>query len=329
MLEKSMDGKYMVMVLCLTYNHELYLEDALKGFVMQKTNFPFIAVVIDDCSTDGTANILHQYEETYPEIIKAVYLPENYYSQGKSKYPFYKEYQDNSKYIALCEGDDYWIDPLKLQKQVDLLEQHEEYSMCCTAFSQTINGKESEKTKIVFDLDDIDIRQILEGQWIGTLTVMYRKGLVHDYKPPFSNLPMGDLPLWCHLAQKGTVKYIKDITANYRRLDKSACHFPELSKQFAFDLEAMRVREYYAKKIGYIDAFQATLSKKSKYMLDVCFCKGYMDIPLDKLWHFVSSYGKPSGYDKLKYWGLKSKSSYALSRLIYYVLKRQWGNKRH
>lgn len=123
--------KYTVCIHCMTYNHENYLADALEGFVMQKTTFPFVAVVIDDFSTDGTADVLRKYEAKYPDIIKAVYLKENYYSQRKSKEPFLKPYDSQSKYIAMCEGDDYWTDPLKLQKQVDFLESHPDYSMCC------------------------------------------------------------------------------------------------------------------------------------------------------------------------------------------------------
>ena len=108
----------MVCIHCTTYNHQAFLEDALKGFVMQQTTFPFVAVVIDDCSTDNTAQILRKYESEYPEIIKAVYLKENYYSQHKPKKPFFEPFDRDATYIALCEGDDYWTDPLKLQKQV-------------------------------------------------------------------------------------------------------------------------------------------------------------------------------------------------------------------
>lgn len=136
------DVKPLVLILCMTYNHEHYLEDALKGFVMQKTDFPFVAVVIDDASTDGTAVLLKKYEEQYPDIIKAVYLSENHYSIGKSKLPYYKKWKDMAKYIAICEGDDCWTDPLKLQMQVDILEKNPLLSSCFGGYFIHDNGQE-------------------------------------------------------------------------------------------------------------------------------------------------------------------------------------------
>ena len=125
------DQDYMVLIRCYTYNHEAYIEDALKGFVMQKTNFPFVAVVVDDASTDGTADVIRRYEAKYPEIIKGVYLKENHYSQKKPKMKYIAPWRERCKYEAICEGDDYWTDSSKLQTQVDFLESHPEYSMCC------------------------------------------------------------------------------------------------------------------------------------------------------------------------------------------------------
>lgn len=128
MTDKKKDRPF-VFVRCLTYNHEKYIEDALKGFVMQKTDFPFLAVVIDDCSTDGTADIVRRYEAQYPNIIKGIYLPYNFRSRGADKRPYYQQYIDKATYWAECEGDDYWTDPYKLQKQVDFMETHPECSV--------------------------------------------------------------------------------------------------------------------------------------------------------------------------------------------------------
>ena len=129
MIDKKKDRPF-VFVRCLTYNHEKYIEDALKGFVMQKTDFPFLAVVIDDCSTDGTADIVRRYEAQYPDIIKGIYLPHNFRSRGEDKRPYYQEYVDKATYWAECEGDDYWTDLYKLQKQVDYMESHPKCAIC-------------------------------------------------------------------------------------------------------------------------------------------------------------------------------------------------------
>ena len=124
----------MVTIRCITYNHEPYIRQCLEGFVMQKTNFRFEAVVHDDASTDGTAAIIREYAEKYPDIIKPLYETENQYSKHDGSLNRIMNAHMHGKYIAMCEGDDYWIDPLKLQKQVDFLEKNPEYSFCCHRF---------------------------------------------------------------------------------------------------------------------------------------------------------------------------------------------------
>ena len=122
-----MSHKIKLSVICLTYNHEKFIRQALDGFVMQKTNFPFEVIVHDDASTDETAKIIREYEIKYPELIKPIYQKENLWQKGiPTKNYIYPKI--NGKYVALCEGDDYWTDPLKLQKQVDFLEAHWCYS---------------------------------------------------------------------------------------------------------------------------------------------------------------------------------------------------------
>lgn len=122
----------MVSIRCTAYNHEKYIRDALEGFVMQKTNFRFEAIVHDDASTDGTAAIIREYAEKYPDIIKPIYETENQYSKHDGSLTKIMNEACKGKYIALCEGDDYWIEPYKLQKQVDFLESSPDYSMCWT-----------------------------------------------------------------------------------------------------------------------------------------------------------------------------------------------------
>lgn len=152
MKEQKKDRSF-VFVRCLAYNHEKYIEDALKGFVMQKTNFPFVVVIVNDASTDNTGNVIQNFinenfemngdgyycEDTdYANIIHAYHkinknclfyflsLKINHFGKISHR-PYYKKYSDVAKYWAECEGDDYWTDPQKLQKQVDFLEEHEEY----------------------------------------------------------------------------------------------------------------------------------------------------------------------------------------------------------
>lgn len=119
-----------VSISCLTFNHAPYIRQCLDGFLMQKTNFKFEVLIHDDASTDGTEEIIREYEAKYPDIIKPLYEKENQWNKGRRGSKTFNYPRAKGKYIALCEGDDYWTDPLKLQKQVDFLENNEEYSMC-------------------------------------------------------------------------------------------------------------------------------------------------------------------------------------------------------
>src|SRR5690554_6550272 len=122
--------KPVVSICCITYNHEPYIEDALKGFLIQETDFPFEILIHDDASTDRTADIIREYEAKYPRLIKPIYQVENQYSQGVKISAKFNFPRSQGKYIALCEGDDYWIDKDKLQKQYDFLKLNQEYSLC-------------------------------------------------------------------------------------------------------------------------------------------------------------------------------------------------------
>lgn len=125
------DREVMVSIKCLTYNHEPYIRQCLEGFVKQKTNFRFEAIVHDDASTDKTAEIVKEYAEKYPSIIKPIFEVENQYSKRDGTLTKIVNAHMRGKYVAMCEGDDYWTDPLKLQKQVDFMEANEEYAICC------------------------------------------------------------------------------------------------------------------------------------------------------------------------------------------------------
>lgn len=139
-----MNKTIIVSICCLTYNHEPYIRKCLDGFIMQKTNFPFEVLIHDDASTDRTADIIREYEAKYPDIIKPIYQTENKYSKGIGITKTYQFPRAQGKYIALCEGDDYWTDPLKLQKQVDFLEANQEYVMCGHKTEQLFEGENTE-----------------------------------------------------------------------------------------------------------------------------------------------------------------------------------------
>ncbi len=122
----------LVSISCITYNHRQYIRDAIKGFLMQRTNFPVGILIHYDATTDGTEEIIREYEKQYPWLIKPVYQAENQYSKHNGIISKIQYGLDRGKYIAFCEGDDYWTDPYKLQKQVNILESNVWVDNCPT-----------------------------------------------------------------------------------------------------------------------------------------------------------------------------------------------------
>ena len=245
----------LVAINCMTYNHEPYIRQCLDGFVKQKTNFSFVAIVHDDASTDGTAAIIREYAEKYPDIKKPIYETENQYSKHDGSLQRIMNAHIRGKYVAICEGDDYWIDPLKLQKQFDFLESHLDYGLVHTDFNiiSESNIKEYRIRRKLGERQNV-LEQILLGNYdIGTLSVMFRKDL-YDSLPKYylsKKFPMGDLPLWIEFAAVAKIKYISDVTANYRRLDSSASHSTNFCKRMAFIDALFDCRLYYLQKLGF------------------------------------------------------------------------------
>ncbi|MEF3429067.1 glycosyltransferase family 2 protein [Bacteroides cellulosilyticus] len=239
----------MVTIRCITYNHEPYIRQCLEGFVMQKANFHFEAIVHDDASTDRTAAIIQEYAEKYPDIIKPIYETENQYSKNDGSLRRIMDAHMHGKYIAICEGDDYWIDPLKLQKQVDFLEGNPEYSMCYTDFLHYVQQTgerfcKPRTKKTVITLDD----QLYEGNVVSTLTVLYRNSFVKDYADVISRAPswaMGDYPIWIWLASKGPIYRMAEITSVYRVLQGSVSHSKDENKAFFFGLAGFEIAIYF------------------------------------------------------------------------------------
>jgi glycosyltransferase involved in cell wall biosynthesis len=176
----------LVSILCDTYNHENFIRETLLGFLSQETNFPFEIIVHDDASTDKTAAIVKEFADQYPLIIKPVFQTVNQYSQKINFWSDVTFPKANGTYIALCEGDDYWIDPLKLQKQVDFLENNADYAITWTDF---LMKKESEMVPNDFkdslpDIYTIDFDNLFVPYCTYTLTAVFRKTAVDplDYK---------------------------------------------------------------------------------------------------------------------------------------------------
>ena len=212
----------MVTIRCITYNHEPYIRQCLEGFVIQKTNFRFEVVVHDDASTDGTASIIREYAEKYPNIIKPIFEIENQYLKGGFKQinKIMEEKFIYGKYLADCEGDDYWIDPLKLQKQVDIMEANSNAMLCHTGFhtvdvnSQLISLPAFDNYMLRSRSGD-NLLNLFKGNYIMTMTTLFRTNV--RLSKEFQDCPSKyDYTLFLTAAIKGDFIYLPDITACYR-----------------------------------------------------------------------------------------------------------------
>lgn len=220
--------KPLVAIHCLVYNHEPYLRDCFEGFVMQQTNFPFVAIVHDDASTDNSAAIIREYKEKYPNIIQPIYETENQWrkSDGSLSRIMNAAIDDTgAKYVAMCEGDDYWIDPLKLQKQVDFLEANPEYSMCfsnysnANAYGEEIIWPNQEKNIKRSYSGDI-FAELLKANYIQTCTILHRKQILDDEN--FDSRLDYELALQCAL--KGKCAFMSEKMSCYRIQPTSIIH---------------------------------------------------------------------------------------------------------
>ena len=222
-----------VSVICITYNQEQYVNKCLDGLVMQKTNFLFEVIIHDDASTDKTQSIIAEYQKKYPNIIKPIYQRENQYSKGVKIVKSFMLPICKGKYIAFCEGDDFWTDEYKLQKQVDALEKHPECDICLHKVrAVTADLSEEKHTYPPFELKTGVLPQAeflklaCEGYNFQTTSHFLRTDKYKNYlynKPKFAeDCPIGDVPLLMYFASAGDAYYIDEEMSKYRLVSKGS-----------------------------------------------------------------------------------------------------------
>lgn len=223
----------LVSVICEVYNHEPYLRECLEGFVMQQTNFLYEILIHDDASTDGSVAIIREYEQKYPNLFKPIYQKENQYSKGVSIWRDIQIPRAQGKYIAICEGDDYWTDPLKLQKQVDILEADETLMACCTDCSVVDNHsallKEKRGGVVKGDIQGrYNLRDFFrDNHQYPTLSVVYRRAHTREVQQKHAhtiNAFLGDWTLWICLLIYGDMYFLDEVTCAYRINPTSVTH---------------------------------------------------------------------------------------------------------
>lgn len=252
----------LVSVCVQTYQHVDYIEECLEGILMQKTDFPFEILLGEDDSTDGTREICKKYAEKYPETIRLFlhHRQNNITINGTPTGRFnfmYNLFSSRGKYIAICEGDDYWIDNLKLQRQVEFLEHNLHYSMVTenSLVLNLITQKEYSFNKI--DDCDITISKLLKDRPFSTASVLFRANHLSGILQ-IKNL--GDIVIWCYLATVGKIKYFSVISSVYRRgmhgLVESTNYFNWAKMVELRDKEILKMTQNKAnKKLIYFRAY--------------------------------------------------------------------------
>lgn len=247
----------LVSIRCLVYNHEPYLKQCLDGFVMQQTTFTFEAIVHDDASTDGSAAIIREYAEKYPDIIKPIYETNNQYCKhdGSLARIMDAAMHPNSKYVALCEGDDYWTDPHKLQMQVDIMESDDSIGLVHT-LARVYDQESGTFLEKLWGWHINSYEDELIANRSVTLTTCFRRELLfnanhflrsHKHKP----WKMGDYPLWLYLSYYSKTYLIEKPTGVYRLLKHSASHSTDPQRLADFEISAYDIRFFFAKQFHY------------------------------------------------------------------------------
>lgn len=245
------DNIPLVSVCCITYNHAPFIRQCLDGFMMQQTDFPFEVLIHDDASTDGTADIIREYEEKYRGIIKPIYQQENQYSKSIPISATYNFPRAQGKYIALCEGDDYWTDPYKLQKQVDFLEANPSYGIVYTDIDMYFQNKGKYEFSvfengIIYRSKNFEEHLTKKG-YLAPLTWVFKKELLRDMD--YSFVLDGSFVLMLDFFQRTEVHYLPDTTATYRNRTGSVSHPNDNLKNYryrkgVFDVQKMFIKKY-------------------------------------------------------------------------------------
>lgn len=304
----------MVFVECMTFNHHAYIEDAMNGFCMQETNFPFVCVIVDDASTDGEQEVIKLYFDTHFNLLECgetddytmtfgqhktnkncyfvgLYLKYNHYSIKKDKVPYYSRWRDDCKYIALCEGDDYWIAKEKLQKQVDYLEDNDEYSM--VFHSAEIIYKADYQTGL--QCSDIKNREYSPNEvfatWIvPTASILARKEVYNIKNKNKYKILNGDIIFILNCAKIGKLRGMSDKMSIYRvqehgvtydislkiiRIFQYPDHFKYIKDNYPFIKRRLinyRISHAYVEKSSY----EASLLNKIKDLICAVYYRPFL-----------------------------------------------------
>lgn len=247
----------LVSVRTSTYQHKDYIKECIESILMQKVNFSYEFIIGEDFSTDGTREIVFEYANRYPDLIRVITADRNVGAKANSARcrPAIR-----GKYVAICEGDDYWVDPCKLQKQVDFLEANPDYGMVCNDYNK-LYMKSGILEKNCFPAKYINSGRVefeeylLDRTSICTATVMLRMDILEKYyleihNNELSSWNVGDTPMWLYFAVRSNIKVLNDVTAVYRINIESASKTPDIEKHYQFIKKGYEIPDFFISKYG-------------------------------------------------------------------------------
>lgn len=207
-----------VSVLCVTYNHVRFIRDAMEGFLFQETTFPVEIVVHDDASTDGTTDILREYARNHASVVRHVAQPKNLWPNVRGT-ELVQRYC-RGEFIAMCEGDDYWLTSEKLQRQVDAILRHADVTLCYHSH-QLVNkqGVQLPSPMVRDRLEIFDRGDFIRGKFgdLTTASVLFRRSMLDLLPSWYADLPFGDISLYALASLRGRIAVIPGVHSAYRR----------------------------------------------------------------------------------------------------------------
>ena len=258
-----------VSVLCITYNHEKFIRGAIEGFLMQETTFPVEIFIHDDASTDGTAGIVKEYADKYPQLFWTVLQTENQWSKGNRKILFDYLVQQRGEFIALCEGDDYWTSPQKLQKQVMIMQSGDNIALT-TSDVDVLHDRTGKLVKSVFrrmgnipkNNEDLTSGLLTRKYIFITCTFLLRTSMCRDMikNDPYAfcgKWPFGDAQIMLECSRRGRIHFIPESLATYRKLAESAAHSRNPEHHALNTTALLECFEYYNTRFNYGPAVAA------------------------------------------------------------------------
>ncbi len=309
------------------YNHREFIRESIESILNQKTTFPVEIIIHDDASSDGTNEIILEYQEKYPFLFKNILHKENQWSQGKSvMVPLFEVPRGN--YIALAHGDDYWTDPLKLQKQVDFLDGNPEFGLLHTDADQhnTITGEivrgyhkhvgNYHTEKNVFD-------EIIKSNYsIFTCTVLFRRELLNSFS--FSEVRAFDVTdtfLWLEFARKSKFKCLPETTAVRQLLVESATQSRDWNKKLQFKKSGYELMKYFINKYDVCNETTYIAHNKFNRVLLYYSFRSKDQIEAKEAFQRLSGYTRINMVDRVLYWGSQKQYRQVLTLLILKLLK--------